>query len=124
MSIWRGETSVTQGLHRHPQHGGDHKSFDIEDDILKIPRGVHAEGACQGPRTVARRRSVCTTPCNRWDFLPVARSAVGAKHVGLGGLFGACAALMLLWLVVAWPMRAPQARQTNSRHMNLSSKWI
>jgi MFS family permease len=44
-----------------------------------------------------------------------AGGAVGgwlAKHVGLGGLFGACAALMLLWLVVAWPMRAPQARQT------------
>jgi MFS family permease len=29
------------------------------------------------------------------------------QHVGLQGLFGACAALMLLWLVVAWPMRAP-----------------
>jgi len=33
------------------------------------------------------------------------------KHVGLQGLFGACAGLMLLWLVVAWPMRAP-ARAT------------
>lgn len=30
-----------------------------------------------------------------------------AKHTGLTGLFGACAAAMLLWLVVAWPMRAP-----------------
>jgi MFS family permease len=29
------------------------------------------------------------------------------KHVGLQGLFGACAGLMLLWLAVAWPMRAP-----------------
>jgi MFS family permease len=40
-----------------------------------------------------------------------AGGAVGgwlAKHVGWGGLFGACAAMMLLWLVVAWPMRAPQ----------------
>jgi MFS family permease len=44
-----------------------------------------------------------------------AGGAVGgwlARDVGWGGLFGACAALMLLWLVVAWPMRAPQARQT------------
>ncbi|HEX7889924.1 MAG TPA: MFS transporter [Ramlibacter sp.] len=45
-----------------------------------------------------------------------AGGAVGgwlAKNVGLPGLFGACAGLMLLWLVVAWPMRAPQtARQT------------
>jgi MFS family permease len=44
-----------------------------------------------------------------------AGGAVGgwlAKDVGWGGLFGACAGLMLLWLVVAWPMRAPQARQT------------
>jgi MFS family permease len=44
-----------------------------------------------------------------------AGGAVGgwlAKNVGWDGLFGACAALMLLWLVVAWPMRAPQARHT------------
>ncbi|HEX2543388.1 MAG TPA: MFS transporter [Ramlibacter sp.] len=45
-----------------------------------------------------------------------AGGAVGgwlAKNVGGSGLFGACAALMLVWLVVAWPMRAPQAaRQT------------
>lgn len=34
-----------------------------------------------------------------------------AKNVGGPGLFGACAAMMLLWLVVAWPMRAPQPRQ-------------
>jgi MFS family permease len=40
-----------------------------------------------------------------------AGGAVGgwlAANVGLAGLFGACAALMLLWLVVAWPMRAPR----------------
>jgi len=44
-----------------------------------------------------------------------AGGAVGgwmAKNVGWSGLFGACAALMLLWLVVAWPMRAPQASKT------------
>ena len=40
-----------------------------------------------------------------------AGGAVGGwltKHVGFTGLFGACAALMLLWLAVAWPMRAPR----------------
>ncbi|RYY62249.1 MAG: MFS transporter, partial [Comamonadaceae bacterium] len=39
-----------------------------------------------------------------------AGGAVGgwlAKHVGVQGLFATCAALVLLWLVVAWPMRAP-----------------
>jgi MFS family permease len=44
-----------------------------------------------------------------------AGGAVGgwlAKNVGWTGLFGACAALMLVWLVVAWPMRAPPARHT------------
>ena len=41
-----------------------------------------------------------------------AGGAVGgwlAKSVGSAGLFAACAGLMLLWLVVAWPMRAPRA---------------
>lgn len=40
-----------------------------------------------------------------------AGGAVGgwlAKHVGHAGLFGACAAAVVLWLLVAWPMRAPQ----------------
>lgn len=44
-----------------------------------------------------------------------AGGAVGgwlAKNVGLHGVFIACAVLMLVWLVVAWPMRAPQPRQT------------
>jgi len=39
-----------------------------------------------------------------------AGGAVGgwvAKNVGVQGLFAACAGLMLLWLAVAWPMRAP-----------------
>jgi MFS family permease len=34
------------------------------------------------------------------------------QHVGPGGLFAGCAALMLLWLVVAWPMRAPGRHPT------------
>ncbi len=29
------------------------------------------------------------------------------KHVGAQGLFSACAGAMLLWLLVAWPMRTP-----------------
>jgi MFS family permease len=44
-----------------------------------------------------------------------AGGAVGgwlAKNVGPAGLFGACAGLMLVWLVAAWPMRAPQPRPT------------
>jgi MFS family permease len=39
-----------------------------------------------------------------------AGGAVGgwlSKHVGMAGLFATCAALMFLWLLVAWPMRAP-----------------
>jgi MFS family permease len=42
-----------------------------------------------------------------------AGGAVGgwlAKDVGAQGLFAACAGLMLVWLVVAWPMRAPRSR--------------
>jgi predicted MFS family arabinose efflux permease len=44
-----------------------------------------------------------------------AGGAVGgwmSKHVGLPGLFGTCAGLMLVWLVAAWPMKAPQPRRT------------
>jgi MFS family permease len=44
-----------------------------------------------------------------------AGGAVGgwlSKNVGLPGLFTACAGLMLVWLVAAWPMKAPQPRQT------------
>jgi len=32
------------------------------------------------------------------------------KHGGASTLYAACAALMLIWLVVAWPMQAPLAR--------------
>ena len=35
-----------------------------------------------------------------------------AKAVGVQGLFAACAALMLVWLAVAWPMRAPAPRKS------------
>ncbi len=41
-----------------------------------------------------------------------AGGAVGgwlAKHVGTQGLFAVSAVLMLIWLVTAWPMRAPPA---------------
>ena len=31
------------------------------------------------------------------------------KHFGAQGLFGACFSVMLVWLLVAWPMRAPEA---------------
>ncbi|RYZ10871.1 MAG: MFS transporter [Comamonadaceae bacterium] len=44
-----------------------------------------------------------------------AGGAVGgwlAKNVGLHGLFIACAVLMGVWLLVAWPMRAPHTRKT------------
>ncbi|MEJ6021199.1 MFS transporter [Ramlibacter sp. PS4R-6] len=44
-----------------------------------------------------------------------AGGAVGgwlAKNVGYSGLFATCAALMLLWLVVAWPMQAPAPRNS------------
>jgi MFS family permease len=32
------------------------------------------------------------------------------KHLGAPGLFTVCAAAMLLWLLVAWPMKAPGAK--------------
>jgi MFS family permease len=44
-----------------------------------------------------------------------AGGAVGgwlARDVGMVGLFAVCAALMGLWLAVAWPMRAPGASKT------------
>jgi MFS family permease len=49
-----------------------------------------------------------------------AGGAVGgwlAKHVGWAGLFGACAVLMAVWLAVAWPMQAPQARQPSAEEV-------
>lgn len=44
-----------------------------------------------------------------------AGGAVGGwltKNVGVQGLFAVCAGLMLVWLVVAWPMKAPQAKRS------------
>jgi MFS family permease len=44
-----------------------------------------------------------------------AGGAVGGwlvQHVGAQGLFAACAGLMFLWLVVAWPMQAPAPRRS------------
>jgi len=44
-----------------------------------------------------------------------AGGAVGGwliKNVGAQGLFATAAALMLVWLVVAWPMRAPSRRNS------------
>jgi predicted MFS family arabinose efflux permease len=44
-----------------------------------------------------------------------AGGAVGgwlSKGVGAAGLFAACAGLMLVWLAVAWPMKAPGARSS------------
>ena len=44
-----------------------------------------------------------------------AGGAVGGwliKNVGAQGLFATCAGLMLVWLVVAWPMRAPRHRDS------------
>jgi len=41
-----------------------------------------------------------------------AGGAVGGalvKHVGASGLFAVCSGLMMLWLLVAWPMRTPKA---------------
>lgn len=35
-----------------------------------------------------------------------------AKDVGYPGLFATCAALMVLWLIVAWPMKAPAPRRS------------
>jgi MFS family permease len=34
------------------------------------------------------------------------------KHMGAQGLFTACAVAMCLWLLVAWPMRAPSSVST------------
>ena len=47
-----------------------------------------------------------------------AGGAVGGwliKNVGAAGLFATCAGLMLVWLVVAWPMRAPRPRTRPKR---------
>jgi MFS family permease len=48
-----------------------------------------------------------------------AGGAVGGwlvQHVGVQGLFTACAGLMVVWLLAAWPMRAP-ARQPSAEDL-------
>jgi predicted MFS family arabinose efflux permease len=35
-----------------------------------------------------------------------------AKDVGSPGLFAACAVLMVVWLVAAWPMKPPPPRRS------------
>jgi predicted MFS family arabinose efflux permease len=64
---------------------------------------VHARGAALG---------VYNTLQSLGSFTGGAVGGWLAKSVGLSGLFGACAGLMLVWLVAAWPMRAPQARHS------------
>jgi len=49
-----------------------------------------------------------------------AGGAVGgwlAKDVGTTGLFGAAAVMMVVWLLAAWHMRAPQARKTTAEEV-------
>jgi MFS family permease len=60
----------------------------------------HARGAAMG---------VYNTLQSMGLFAGGAVGGLLAKNVGPSGLFAACAGLMLLWFVVAWPMRAPRA---------------
>lgn len=61
----------------------------------------HARGAALG---------VYNTLQSLGFFVGGAVGGMLLKHVGTQGLFLACTAGMLLWLVVAWPMTAPSAR--------------
>lgn len=61
----------------------------------------HARGAALG---------VYNTLQSLGFFVGGAVGGMLLKHVGTQGLFLACTACMLLWLVVAWPMTAPSAR--------------
>ena len=62
---------------------------------------AHARGAALG---------VYNTLQSVGFFVGGAVGGAMAKGVGYAGLFAACAGLMLLWLVVAWPMQAPPPR--------------
>jgi predicted MFS family arabinose efflux permease len=59
---------------------------------------VHARGAAMG---------VYNTLQSLGFFAGGVMGGWLVKHVGAQGLFAACAAAMLMWLLVAWPMRAP-----------------
>ena len=61
---------------------------------------VHTRGAAMG---------VYNTLQSLGFFAGGAMGGWLVKHVGAPGLFGVCAALMSLWLLAAWPMRAPKA---------------
>ena len=60
---------------------------------------VHARGAALG---------VYNTLQSVGFFVGGAVGGWLVRHTGSGGLFMACAALSLVWLVVAWPMRVPR----------------
>jgi MFS family permease len=62
---------------------------------------AHARGAALG---------VYNTLQSVGFFVGGAVGGAIAKDVGYVGLFAACAGLMVLWLVVAWPMQAPAPR--------------
>ena len=64
---------------------------------------AHARGAALG---------VYNTLQSVGFFVGGAVGGALAKDVGYAGLFAACAGLMVLWLVVAWPMKAPAPRKT------------
>jgi len=59
---------------------------------------VHVRGAAMG---------VYNTLQSIGFFVGGAMGGWLMKHVGAQGLFEVCSAAMVLWLVVAWPMRAP-----------------
>ncbi|HEY8049734.1 MAG TPA: MFS transporter [Ramlibacter sp.] len=64
---------------------------------------AHARGAALG---------VYNTLQSVGFFVGGAVGGALAKDVGYPGLFAACAGLMVLWLVVAWPMKAPPPRRS------------
>jgi predicted MFS family arabinose efflux permease len=59
---------------------------------------VHARGAAMG---------VYSTLQSLGLFTGGVMGGWLVKHVGAQGLFAACAGVMLLWLLVAWPMQVP-----------------
>ena len=61
---------------------------------------VHTRGAAMG---------VYNTLQSLGFFAGGAMGGWLVKHAGAPGLFAVCAALMSLWLLLAWPMRAPKA---------------
>ncbi len=61
---------------------------------------AHARGAAMG---------VYNTLQSLGFFVGGAMGGWLVKHLGAQGLFAVCTGVMLLWLLVAWPMRAPLA---------------